>query len=442
MKSIQNRLAIWLLTSVVILFGLHWLVTSRAPDIFTREYIATRLEHDGEALLSGISFTAAGMPVLDPDYAAPIYSRPGSGHYYLLQTNGYHLKSASLGKEDFGILPAAGSHETLFEMQGPGGQPILAHMAHFEKAGYRINLLIAEELTSLNQDISKFRIRFLLVTLAILGLLIFVQRMIVRLSLRPLDTMSKACRQLENGDISKFPEDVPLEVKPLVTEINRLVELSRKRLIRSRNSLGNLAHGLKTPLAVLGQLIDQDAGKFSPEDLQQAKASVAMIQSIIDRELKQARLAGPTSAGQLFHLNEELPDLLGLLEQVYTDKKLQYELVLEREDIRFGDREDMLELIGNLLDNASKWGLHKVRFSAHTDGGLTILVEDDGPGIETALQASLMQRGTRLDESSSGHGLGLSIIQEIVTQYAGVIDLSRSSALGGLQVRIFLPELG
>ena len=442
MKSIQNRLAVWLLTSVVILFGLHWLVTSRAPEIFTKEYIATRLEHDGEMLQSGISFAADGVPVLDPDYIAPIYSRPGSGHYYLLQTNGYRLKSASLGTEDFGFLPADEPHETLFEIQGPGGQPILVQVAHFEKEGYRINLVIAEELSSLNRSINKFRIRFLLVTLAILGLLIFVQRMIVRLSLRPLDTMSKACRQLENGDISKFPEDVPLEVKPLVTEINRLVELSRKRLIRSRNSLGNLAHGLKTPLAVLGQLIDQDAGKFSAGNLQQAKASVTMIQSIIDRELKQARLAGPTSAGQLFHLNKELPDLLGLLQQVYADKQLEYELVLDGDDMRFGEREDMLELIGNLLDNASKWSRHKVRFTANTDGGLTISVADDGPGIETSLQASLMQRGTRLDETSSGHGLGLSIVQEIVTQYAGTIDFSRSSALGGLQVRIFLPESG
>ena len=167
-----------------------------------------------------------------------------------------------------------------------------------------------------------------------------------------------------------------------------------------------------------------------------------MIQSIIDRELKQARLAGPTPAGQLFQLNKELPDLLGLLQQVYADKQLEYELVLDGDDMRFGEREDMLELIGNLLDNASKWSRHKVRFTANTDGGLTISVADDGPGIETSLQASLMQRGTRLDESSSGHGLGLSIVQEIVTQYAGTIDLSRSSALGGLQVRIFLPELG
>jgi signal transduction histidine kinase len=440
MTSIQSRLTLWLLTSVVLLFGLHWLVTNRSATSFIDEYIATRLEHDAEALVSGISFDARGIPDLDPDNVAPVYLRPGSGHYYQLQSNEFSLKSRSLGDVDFGFSLEEQPQKALLRIKGPGGQPLLVRVAHYESKGHPFSLAVAEELTTLNRHINRFLLRFGLLTLLLVVLMIYAQRTIVQLGLEPLETVRRASRQLETGAIERLPEDdVPVEVRPLVSEINRLVELMQQRLVRSRNAMGNLAHSLKTPLAVLRQYIEQNADRLDGECLDQTRASLTTIQSIIDRELKRARLAGPASGGQLCHLNRELPDIIGLLQKVYADKRLEFELELGTGALRFGDREDMLELLGNLLENAAKWCRRRVRIVAEWRDGLALSVADDGPGIDESMRQALLQRGVRLDESTSGHGLGLSIIKDIVHQYRGTLELARSPSLGGLEVKVFLP---
>jgi signal transduction histidine kinase len=439
MNSIQTRLSLWLLGSVVLLVSAHWLVTSRAPVVFTEEYIATRLEHDAEALISGIHFEATGSAVLEADYIAPIYLRLNSGHYYLIRTQDNTFKSRSLGGKDLNLSLNDQPHKSLFYHPGPFGHKLLAWVAHYEKDGRAISLVIAEELTTLEQHINRFRLRFGLLTLALFALLVITQRLIIRYSLKPLERMEQACRQLERGDIEQLPEDVPVEVKPLSNEINRLANVMQQRLVRSRNALGNLAHALKTPLALLTQLVEDKNNGLDSESQQQACSSVSMIQSIINRELKRARLAGPTSAGQVFHLNDEIPDMVGLLKKIYADRQLQYTTTIKQEKIRFGDREDMLELLGNLLDNASKWAKKQVRLTVALRSELTITIEDDGPGIPASVQDSLTKRGSRYDESIQGHGLGLSIVQDIINQYGGKIHFSTSADLGGLKIDISLP---
>lgn len=439
MTSIQTRLTLWLLGSVVILLTTFWLVTSRAPVRFTEEYVATRLEHDAETLVNGIRFNDSGSLRLDPDYIAPIYLRAASGHYYLIQAQNQTLTSPSLGDAVLDIPLEDQPQKSLFYHPGPDNQKLLVWIAHFEKKGRPVSLAIAEELSSLDQHLNQFRIHFGLITLALFTLLVVTQRVIVRKSLNPLERMKQACRQLEAGDIDQLPEDVPIEVKPLSSEINRLVSVMQQRLVRSRNALGNLAHALKTPLALLTQLVEDKNNGLNPERRLQASSSVAMIHSIIDRELKRARLAGSSSAGQVFHMNSEIHDIIAVLKKVYADNKLQYTVTLEQDEIRFGDREDMFELIGNLLDNASKWAKHKVSMTASINSELKMTVEDDGPGIPAALQDSLTKRGKRLDESKQGHGLGLSIIQDIVNQYDGSIVYSVSRELGGLSVEVTLP---
>lgn len=439
MTSIQGRLTLWLLGSVVLLFGLHWLVTSRAPVIFTETYVATRLEHDGETLLPGISFDALGKPMVDKHSIGPIYSRPGSGHYYIVATDRHRLKSLSLGEADIDIPFGAKGKKKLIHLHGPDDQPLLVWIASVERDDRWMNIAIAEELTLLNEQVSVFRIRFGIVTLLLLAILLAAQRLIVRVSLAPLKSMGHACRKLEEGSIEALPEQVPVEIKPLVGEINRLVALMRQRLHRSRNSVGNLAHALKTPLALLSQIVYQNTERFDRESREQARTSVAMIGSIIDRELKRARLAGAASAGQVFNMHEELPSIVGLLKNVYADKHLVYETALGSPQIIYGDREDMLEMLGNLMDNASKWARKKVRISAVLDRQLTITVEDDGPGIDDSLRDNLTRRGARFDESTAGHGLGLSIVKDIVTQYGGTMQMDRSAELGGLKVRISFP---
>lgn len=439
MTSIQRRLLLWLLGSVVLLFGLHWLVTSRFAAGFTEDYIATRLEHDAEALVSGITFDTGGIPDLNPDYVAPVYLRAGSGHYFQLDTNGYSLKSGSLGTTNFGFDLEGQPQKTLLRIRGPEDQPLLVWVVHYERDGHAFSLAMGEALTELNRHVNRFRLRFGVVTLLLIGVLVLAQRAIVRHALKPLESVRLATRRLEEGAIARLPGDVPAEIRPLVGEINRLVGVLQQRLERSRHALGNLAHALKTPLAVLGQYVEQNAARLDPGSLQPMRDSLSRIESIIERELKRARLAGPASGGQLCHLNAEIPALAALLQKVHADKPLRFELELGNGELRFGDREDMLELLGNLLENAAKWSRERVRVTAYRDAGLVLTVADDGPGIEASRRQELLGRGVRLDETTSGHGLGLAIVKEIVSQYGGTLELSRSAALGGLEVRVYLP---
>lgn len=439
MTSIQSRLGVWLLSSVLVILAMHWLVTSRAPVLFTQDYMAKRLGHDAETLMQGLRFGEAGEPLVEPEYVAPIYLRHDSGHYYLIRTGAHRLSSRSLGGVSIDLPMNDLPQESLVYQTGPDNQKLLVWVGHFDKDGHRVDVAVAEELTTLNRQINRFRLHFGGMTLALLVLLAFTQRLIVRMSMKPLEAMGAACRRLESGDIDTLPENVPAELQPLAAEINRLVGLMRQRLIRSRNALGNLAHALKTPLAVLSQIVQDEKAVPEPEQRRQARASVAMIQSIIDRELKRARLAGPSGAGQIFRPDLDIPDIVGLLKKVYAEKRLDYEMAFKPRAIRYGDREDMLELFGNLLDNASKWADRRVRLLLSLDDAFEITVEDDGPGIPDALQGDLTARGTRLDEAKAGHGLGLSIIEDIVRQYGGDIQFTRSTRLGGLRVDVRLP---
>jgi signal transduction histidine kinase len=163
------------------------------------------------------------------------------------------------------------------------------------------------------------------------------------------------------------------------------------------------------------------------------------IRQLIESELKRARLAGRGSVGQRFDVDAELPALIGLLQQVYSDKQVDVRYNIGPGVELVHDRQDMLELIGNLLDNAVKWCRSVVILNLRSAKGILIDVEDDGPGCTPAELGKLTGRGVRIDESVAGHGLGLSIVKDIVETYDGRLDLENSTRLGGLRASVYLP---
>ena len=213
-----------------------------------------------------------------------------------------------------------------------------------------------------------------------------------------------------------------------------------QRLERSRNALGNLAHALKGPLNLLVHYFDCDEDPANPTQKKQAKTQVERIRQLMERELKHARLVGRGSHAHLFNPHTELPDLVRVLLQVHRGKSLEINTHADKGAPAFGDREDMLELLGNLLDNACKWATSNVSCSLSGEERIRILVEDDGDGLSDTDIERLTQRGTRLDETIEGHGLGLAISKDIVKLYNGRIHFGRSTELGGLQVQIILPN--
>lgn len=263
-----------------------------------------------------------------------------------------------------------------------------------------------------------------------------VQGVVIRRVFRRLDRIRAELQALEAGQISKLDEAVPAEIHPVVTEFNHLLSLMQERLERSRNSLGNLAHALKGPLNLLVQYLDQEP---DASNNQQARLQAERIRQLTERELKRARLAGQGNTTQRFDPRVELPVLVDVLARIHHKSPRCITLDIASDITRFGDREDMLELVGNLLDNACKWATGQVRCQlASVAGHVQIVVEDDGAGRTATELQQMAERGVRLDESVEGHGLGLAICKDIVKLYGGTLAFGRSAALGGLRVSVTL----
>ncbi|MFZ2170376.1 MAG: ATP-binding protein, partial [Methylococcaceae bacterium] len=364
----------------------------------------------------------------------PIYLEPYSGDYYQVFANGQVIRSRSLLNQDISIQALSPGEKRKLYSTGPKLQPLLVMVHGYSKLDRNITIAVAEDISSTLARITTFQHRFTLISLILLLLLIIVQAIILRSGFHRLTRISQQIRALEQGKRTQLDSDVPQEVAALVHEVNWLLKVMDQRLQRSRNALGDLAHALKTPLTVLQQLPREAALKSQPEICCILQTQTTNMQNIMERVLKRARMAGSGPAVIMFDIKQEIPALIKALQSMYRDKNLSISFVAPEAAMLLIDREDMLELTGNLLDNACKWAKSRVSLSFDINRIVHLIVEDDGPGVSDADFAMLTQRGTRLDEAVNGHGLGLSIAQSIVEQYGGQLILRRSNKLGGFCV--------
>ncbi len=252
--------------------------------------------------------------------------------------------------------------------------------------------------------------------------------------LRPLRTVAAEVRAIEDGSQEGLSRDYPRELKRLTDNINALLHHEHAQQARYKNALGDLAHSLKTPLAVLRGL-EEKLGEHSPTLHEQ----VDRMDNIVQYQLQRAATAGRSALATPLVLQPLVERLLATLQKVYQERGLRVESTLQQGITFRGDEGDLMELLGNLLDNAFKWARSTIRISTGAEAGVVwIAVEDDGPGIEEAEAARVLQRGVRLDEATPGHGIGLPMVREIVEAYEGELKVGRSE-LGGANIVISLP---
>ena len=440
MNSLEHRLQIGMSLSLLILFGLLWFLGQKSMNDLTYEFVGSRLEHDVEGLLAVLEVQSDTL-TLDSNKMSPIYQQPFSGHYYAIAINHKQvIISRSLWDQSITIPKLKIGERRLEIKEGPNKQKLLSISRSFSKKDQEITITLAEDLSAIELQEYKFKKYFFIVSLSGLILLLVLQSMILRMSFKHLESIRSDIKRLEEGDLLKLSENVPSEILPLVEEVNHLLKLLEQRLQRSRNALGNLSHALKSPLNLLFQYFNLEKEVIEKKDKNPIDATkqIERIDLLINRELKRARLAGKGSSTKRFNAQQEMPELIKLIQQIYVTRQLQVNLNISPSINPFGDREDMLELMGNLLDNASKWANNTINlmidFTAANQ--IHIMIEDDGKGIEEKQLISLIARGERLDEAVNGHGLGLSIVNDIVKLYAGHMVLSRSEILGGLCVDI------
>ncbi len=438
MNSIQIKLSIGLLVTLVLAFTYLWQTTNDSIRSLSEEYVVQHLKHDAESILNALHVDSSNQLSLNLSQIEPVYLRPFSGQYYQIKAKNTLIRSRSLWDQKLLIPELTAGEQKILSVMGPEKQPLLIIVSGFHKQGITYTIAVAEDISPTLKSQKNFQYSYSYTVVGLLVLLLTCQVLILRLSFRPLKQIQQQIKKRRHGELQQIELQVPDEVIELVDEINHLLRMIENRLERSRNALGDLAHALKIPLTVIQQLSHSSALKDQPELCKSLQKQTANMQGIMQRVLKQARFSGDGLVISKFNARKEVPELVSVLQSMYQEKGLSIQFALTGQDIIAIDREDMMELLGNLLDNACKWATTQIMISINNNPTVQILIEDDGPGIAEENRIKLTKRGARVDEMNNGHGLGLSIVQYMVKQYGGQLSLKQSSQLGGLLVEVTL----
>ena len=329
--------------------------------------------------------------------------------------------------------------KTLFyNARGPRGVPLRVAVIYSMISGHALVFIAGENSASMEHDVENFGLitAAALLVLAVGSLAaIYFQ---VRIGLRPLFDLTDELANTQRGAQQRLIKAYPAEIQPVATQINAFLDYSQEVVERQRTHVGNLAHALKTPLSVLITSAGEDAGPLNETVRRQAE----LMRGQVDHHLRRARAAARSqSMGERTLVEPVFDELAVMLEQVFHDKGVTIDWRAP-DDLAFrGERADLQEIAGNLLENACIWCRRKVRIVADFDApahGLDLGIEDDGPGLPEERFDEVLKRGARLDESVPGSGLGLSIVDELVRAYGGTMKFERSQ-LGGLRVQVRLP---
>lgn len=436
--SIQQRLSLGLIV-LLIVAGIVLAQTSLwLLDQGLRRYVQAHLHNEAETLVSALQKNQQSAIELDQQRVSAAYQRPFSGEYFWIRLPHQDWRSRSWW--DFsldGTTTGSGLRRHLVD--GPQAQKLLVYSTHFRRFGQDIEILTAQDYTPVLQGFTRVRWVGAIIGSIVLILLVLLQRIWVARALRPLEMARQQIAQLQQGERRLLDSNVPDELRPLVHQMNHLLQHTDNTLQRSRSAIGNLGHALKTPLAVLFSIYHRPELETHRELREQLGREIRYMQERIGHELARARFSGGALPGAHFNYETDIDALCETLRHIHS-RDLNIQWSVDKQLMLRWDREDMLELLGNVLDNACKWAQHNVQLTiTQSDGFIHIIVDDDGPGIAPKLREHVLERGVRLDERVPGHGIGLSIVNDIATFSGGELVLG-DSPMHGLRVIVRLPE--
>ncbi|WP_440639982.1 sensor histidine kinase [Bradyrhizobium sp. PUT101] len=398
-------------------------------------------------LVAGIDADAQGKLVVGRPPADPRFADPLSGLYWQVSDDaGQVLRSRSLWDAALDLPQDELSPRELHHhvILGPANTRLLVSERRvLLTVGDRrapVRVAVAADLARVSAAGSQFA-RELALALGLLGLVLAAATSIqVGLGLRPLDALRRGVADVRSGQRKHLPVDVPAEVKPLVEEVNSLIDAQEREIERSRSRAADLAHGLKTPLAALAADVARLRQRGERDVAQAIEAVGDTMSRHVDRELARARARGTARqrGGISTPLRPLVESLVLTLARTPAAQRLAFETFITGEPSVPLDRTDLAEVLGNLLENAARHATSKVRIGAEACANPAISVEDDGPGIASAERARVLERGVRLDERGEGAGLGLAIVQDVLSAYGWQLVLT-DSELGGLKA-IVAPE--
>ena len=400
--------------------------------------IATTVMPDGSVLTTPI-LDARTLRLLSGKYWA-VAELDGRGRLRTL------VRSASLGNESLAVprnLPAqlagAAGVNITYNAVGPNDEPLMvaASLKTLPGRAAPIVFLAGIDRSDIDADARQFA-TLAWVTLGLLGIgLLIAVFLQVRIGLRPLYDLRDEISNVRKGKAARIEQTYPAEISPLAAQVNRLLDHNQDVVERQRTHVGNLAHALKTPLSVMLA----EAGGDTSQLAEIVRRQSDVMKGQVDHHLRRARAAARSQGlGERTPVPEVLDEMSVMLERVFQAKAVEIDWRAPDELGFLGERQDLQEILGNLMENACKWSTRKVRVSAGSSGlgQMIVVVEDDGPGLPADRYDEVMKRGARADEDTPGSGLGLAIVDDLTRAYGGRLTLAASD-MGGLKAILSLP---
>lgn len=443
--SLQTRALLAATLALAAFLGLTGFALDRAFYESSVKELTYRLRSHVYGYLKDTDVSVSGRlipPEFPPDSR---FDRPQSGLYAAIVGKGIYWESPSALAKRLPVPTDSAPGEERFA--GPVDTPlgklyvysmgvVLPWTERGEPREMRVVIQVAEHESALEEQMEVFR-RTLWIWLGALGVgLLIVSAALLRWSLTPLRKVALDLARVERGEADRLSGTYPVELKGLTRSLNDFIESEREQRQRYRNTLSDLAHSLKTPLAVVrGELEDQRAADALRGVVDE---QVRRMDEIVQYQLSRAATAGHKTFATAIALERLAEEVVQSLEKVYAARGVLCEFEIDPEARFYGEQGDLMELLGNLLENAFKWAERSVLLTVRRTGpvtarrrGLEIVVEDDGPGIPEDQVARLLERGQRGDERVQGHGIGLAIVRDIVRAYRGELHVGRSGNLGG-----------
>lgn len=448
MGSLKGRLLFTSLTVLLAFVCLTGLGLERAFDISARQAQEDKMKGLVYALLGATEVGDAGSVTVDTSsFLEERLRRPNSGlTAAILDRAGRVLwQSPSLLGTPSAPSRPLDAGEWAFGTTGPPGRDTDFQLAFGvdwasdSGAARFLTVTTTEDTTAFNSQLSTFRRSLWGWLLVAVACLLVVQVTVLRWGLSPLQRVASELHEIRAGHKDGIGEEYPKELYLLTEGLNSLLQHERGQQIRYRHALDDLAHSLKTPLTVLRALTDHET---IPEETQsQAVEQVGRIEQILDYQIRKAATVGRQAFTHPLPVKPLVAKIVEALSKVYREKQVTYQIDMDSRAQLRGDEGDLMELLGNLLDNASKWCRRRVRIAATSPeyGVVDVIVDDDGPGFPPDQVHELLQRGVRADSRTPGEGIGLAVVQELVTVYGGTMDLC-TSPLGGARVHVTLPQ--
>jgi len=447
MRSLHTRL---LLAATLVLagfIGATGLTLDKAFRVSARASMQERLQSYIYALLAATGEDERGRMVTPRKIPEPRFSKPDSGLYAVIAgpDGGPLWRSVSLAGRSVDIVQQQAPGQREFRQFTRADTDLYAisfGVAWVDSASAEelYTFAVAEDTAAFEEQIDSFRKTLWSWLGAMAVVLLLAQGLILRWGLRPLRTVESDLQRIEQGRAEHLTGIYPKELTGLTSSLNSLIEHIKRVQTRYRNSLDDLAHSLKTPLALLQSFSERTAAE-SGQEHRLVREQVERMDEIIEHQLQRAAVSGRATLACAVPLQPVLERLLRSLDKVYRDKQVDVSRDLDPAATFYGDEADLTEALGNLLDNAYKYCSSQVRVyvrsksKAASGHGLEISIEDDGHGIDPGMIDTVLQRGKRMDETVPGHGIGLSMAREIIAVYGGELTIG-SGGLSGALVRV------